>query len=176
VLTTFDLPAVRRFADDLNIRLAGCNGNGKVCATLDETIKCHFELCSELRDNINRWARAVFAGQAPFDPAVEALFQDEMRRVLLNAEPLLDQGRALCEACYELVWLPALVHHVADLSHLAANWVSPQLAVGPAARVTPGEAAGQQIRERLATLKPLPAAWCPKDPAQAALFGQKPER
>lgn len=176
MLATFDLAAVRHFADDLNVRLAGCNGEGMFCSDLDETIKCHVELCADLQANTHHWARAVFAGQVVFNPAVEAVFKDEWQRVLDNAKSVANQGRKMDDVCYKLAWLPILVYFVAEFTTKLEKWLSPRLSVGPAARVTVSDAADAQIRERIAELEPLPKDWRPKDPDQVALFEQSPAK
>jgi hypothetical protein len=150
---TLDLPAVRRFTDDLNHRLRRCDtGEGLECATLEQSIEYHARLCTELRSYVKQWARAVFIGEVSFDSSVERLLTEELRRLLQRAEQVAARGRAMDGECYQLQGLNELHSHIADFHFLLENWVSPRLAVSPAPRVKLSKAAASQIAERLRTL------------------------
>ncbi len=168
---TLDLPAVRRFTDELKDRARRCdNGEGMICSNLDETIRHYLQLCVELRGYINEWARAIFEGQLTFDPAVEDLLKDEVRSLLRHAKRIAALGRAMCQMCVELPGLDPLHFNIADFDFLLENWVSPRLSVNPAARVKLPAATQRQIIENLNKLSPLPSDWKPTDPVQLALF------
>ncbi len=168
---TLDLHTVLRFAGDLNARLQRCeNGEGIECSSLDARINYYVQLCSELREYVNQWARAVFTGRIPFDPEVDKLLNEESKRLLHRAADTAARGRAMNGLCFVLQGLDALHYHLADFHFLLENWVSPRLAVSPAPRVKLPDAAKQQIRERLDKLPALPSDWRPTDARQLALF------
>lgn len=171
-----DLPAVPDFAADFEARLNRCEvGAEEACRSLDGRIDRYVTLSRDLRGYINNWAGQIMAGRIEFDAAHEAALKAEVRRVVQAAKPVALDGWAKCSACApftDLPGLPALLRHLEDFEGLLRNWVSPRLAVGPAARVVIPEAAAQQMRERLASLPPLPADWRPADPAQRAQFEQ----
>lgn len=145
-----DLPAAHRFAEALNERLRLCdNGEGMVCATLDQSINFHVKICQELLNGVGQWARSVFTGQIAFDAEVEKLLKSEIQLLLERGKKVAANGRMVNGQCYELRGLSALHYHIADFDYLLENWVAPQLAVGPAPRVKLPAAAVQQIAERL---------------------------
>jgi len=151
-----DLPAVRRFTEDLTDRLRRCdNGEGAICSNLDESINHYVHLCGDLRAYINQWARAIFTKQVAFDPAVEDLLKEEMRHLLHRAKQLAARGRAMDGQCYVLQGLNALHCHIADFDYLLENWVSPRPAVSPAPRVKLSNAVEKQVLERLEKLSAL---------------------
>jgi hypothetical protein len=155
MITSLDLPTVRRFAEDLNDRVRQCDsGEGTICATLEQSINHYVQLCTELRAGINQWAKAVFRGEAEFDSTVEGLFQDEIRHVLRRAKQVAARGRAMDVQCFALQGLNALHGYIADLDYVLENWVSPSLAVSPAPRVKIPQEVEQKIRERLNRLAP----------------------
>ena len=168
---TLDLPSVRRFTEDLQNRVLRCeNGEGMVCSNLEESIQCYIRICNQLRWYINGWARAVFTGEVPFDPAVEMLLKESGRVVLRRAKQTAAQGRAMLCFCFELKDLDRLHFHIADFDYLLENWVSPRLATAPGARVNVPDAAAQEIIQSLGTLPGLPDDWVPSDPIQLDLF------
>jgi len=168
---TLDLFAVRRFTEDLNERIRRCdNGEGMICSTLEKSIDHYVQLCGELRAYVNQWARAIFTGQTAFDPAVEDLLKEEVRRLLHRSKQLAARGRAMDGQCYVLQGLNPLHCYIADFDYLLENWVSPRLAVSPAPRVKLSQAVEQKISERLDKLSALPADWRPSDPEQLAIF------
>ena len=171
---TLDLVAVRRFTEDLNERLRRCDhGEGMICSNLDESINHYVQLCGELRAYINQWARAIFTGQASFDPEVEELLKQEVRHLLHRSKQIAARGRAMDGQCYVLQGLNPLHCYIADLDYLLENWVSPRLAVSPAPRMRLSQAVEQQVNERLGKLSALPADWRPSDPEQAAFFQKR---
>lgn len=168
---TLGLAAARRFTDDLNDRLRRCdNGEGMICATLDESINHYVQLCGELRSYVNQWARAIFTGQTAFEQAVEDLLKEEVRRILQRAKQVAARGRAMDGQCFVLQGLNPLHCHIADFDYLLENWVSPRPAVSPTPRVRLSQAAEQQVIERLGKLSALPPDWRPSDPEQFAFF------
>ena len=171
MIATLDLPAVRQFTEDLNIRLRGCgNDEGMFCSNLDATIHCYVKLCEELRSWLGQWTDAVFAGEVAFDAEVDNLFKTEAQHLLDRTKEVAAYARAIEGQCYELTGLNALHYHVVDFGYLLQNWFSPQLAVGPAPRVKVPKAVEQQALERLKSLPPLPSNWQPTDAEQRARF------
>ena len=173
MLTTFDLPSVQQFATHRDLRRSQRHEEGSCCIDLDELLGRHVTTCEELRGSVDHWAREVFAGRIAFDPEVERVFKDELQRTLSEARPLAEHGRAVETDCFSLEQLAALEDCVAHFTFLLTNWISPQRSTAPAPRVSLGEAIDQQIRERIATLPPLPTDWQPKDCRQARLFGRR---
>ena len=174
--TTLDLgvSAVRGSFEELEAQIRRCdNGEGMLCSDLDERIDHYVKLCENLREYINRWARAVFTGQVEFDQETEAIFERQIQLLLHHSFQVAAHGRQMDGFCYDLQGLNPLHHHMADLYYLRENWVSPRLAISPAPRVRLPHAAEQEIAERLETLSPLPANYRPSDPEQRAFFQKR---
>jgi len=171
MLATFDLSAVSRFAAELKERQRRCEtGEGMICSNLDESVKCHADLCHDLLFALKQWANAVFKGQVAFDPQVEAEFQAQVRDLLPYAKRVAAEGREKNWMCFELQGLNKLHYLIAELDYLQEHWVSPRLAVAPSPRISVPDAAERQITERLAKLPPLPRDWRPSDPEQMAWY------
>ena len=167
--TILDLAAVRRFTDTLREDLRRCDhGEGTECLTLEGVIGYYVNRCAALHERIRAWVRAVFSGRITFDPESEALLQTSARQLLASAKEIAAYGRAKDDVCGELEGLSHLHSYVAKFDYLLDNWVSPRLAVGPAARVEIPNEAAREIRERLTKLAPLPADWLPGDLGQTA--------
>lgn len=172
-MTTFDLAEVRNFAVDLESRLNRCdNGEGMECASLDDTLRHYASLCCEFRECVRHWGRAVFAGRVAFDPAVEQIWQTEGVRLYSRAVEMLAYGQQAEVPCYMLDAQAILQSALFDLDQLLRKWVTPQLAVGPAARqkleATPSTS--EEVQRRIQSLPPLPAEWQPADPKQQSQF------
>lgn len=169
-LAAFDLAAVRSFAADVKARLDQCdNGEGMECATLDAALLHYASICCRFRDGVRQWARAVFAGNAAFDPEVERVWKEDGFRLCGRAvEMLAYVHRTEVEGpCYVLDGQAVLQSSLWDLYNLLDRWVSPKLAVGPLARQGLALAAGAaEARRRIEALPPLPADWQPSDPHQ----------
>jgi hypothetical protein len=171
MLATFDLDAVRHFTRDLRDKRSQCdNGEGMVCSNLQESIKRYVELCQELRTAVNEWVRAIFTGQAKFDPDAETLLKTELQHLLNRAKQIAALGRAMNWQCFELQGLHALHYFVADFDYLLENWVRPQLSVSPSPRVKISGAAEQQISERIGKLPSLASDWRPTDQEHLVRF------
>jgi len=175
MLATYDLPAVRRFATELDEQRSNCNGEGMFCSDLDAAIGCLADVCLKLYGAITEWAREVFAGRVPFEREVEVIFKAELRRALDDANPLVKRGREVATECFTLERLEDLESWVSDFEFLLTNWVSPQQAVAAAPRISSGDAANKEIGELLRDLPPLPAGWCPTDRRQARILKQPPK-
>lgn len=168
-MTTFDLAEVRGFVADLTASLNRCdNGEGLECASLDDELRHYAARCCDFREGVRDWGRAVFAGRVAFDPAVERVWQEEGSRLYDRAWELSGYGRDAEGSCYCLEGQLALQSALWHLDQLLANWVTPKLAVGPAARqeipLSPADA--EDARRRIESLSPLPADWQPTDPRQ----------
>ncbi len=177
-MTTFDLVEVREFTATIDARLKQCdNGEGTVCATLEESLRHYAGLCDEFREGVRAWGRAVFSGLVVFDPEVERLVLVEGKRLLDQTVAKADHAGAMesnhtqltdSGCCYVLDGLPTLRSALRKLSQFFDPWVTPGLSVGPAARVRRHHTTEQfeAIRLRLAAMPPLPADWQPDDPEQ----------
>jgi hypothetical protein len=172
-MTTFDLAEVRDFTADIDARMDRCdNGEEMECTTEDIALRRYAEFCCELRDGLRRWGQAVFSGRVAFDPEVERDLLDAARRLYSRALDAYTRGRQSEAPCYTLENLDTLAAALWDLDRLLKGWVTPQLAVGPAAKrwQYPDQAATEAERQRVASLPPLPDDWEPDDPRQRALY------
>ena len=99
-----------------------------------------------------------------------------------RGRPALQPGKMDDHRRTAVRWLPCrrppFTSHVAlhaalwDLQRLLKGWVSPKLAVGPAAKRWryPEQAATEEGQRRVASLPPLPANWEPDDPQLRAFI------
>lgn len=170
-MTTFDLADVRRFTAEIGTRLDRCdNGEGMECANLDATLRHYAALCCEFRDGVRAWGRSVFAGRLAFDAETDRTWHDEGARLYARAAEFLADGKHAEGGCYVLNGQTALRSALWGLHQLLTPWVTPKLAVGPAARqgsTLTGEVLGA-AQEESAGLPPLPADWRPTDSKQQA--------
>jgi hypothetical protein len=172
-MITFDLDEVRSFVADLDAKLDRCdNGEELACATLDDALRHYAERCCEFCGAVRTWSRAIFAGRLRFDPAVEQAWLDEGNRLLSRAMQMAVYGETAEVPCYELEGRFDLDSGVMGLERLLKGWVTPKLAVGPAARETGvlDPVAAEEIRQRVASLPPLPKDWQPDDPTQRSIY------
>lgn len=172
-MTTFDLIEVRDFVADLDARMRRCdNGEGMECATLEASLRHHATLCCEFRESVRQWGRAVFAGRVAFDAAVERIWREEGLRLFRHAVEMLADGQKAEVPCYVLESQGILQAALWQLHELLADWVTPQLAVGPAARqgLPLDPTAAEKARALLSALPPLPADWQPADPRQRVQY------
>ena len=115
--TTLDLgvSAVRGSFTELEDQIRRCeNGEGMVCSDLDDRIDHYVKLCANLREYINRWARAVFTGQLGFDQETEDIFKRQIRLLLHHSFQVAAHGRQMDGLCYVLQGLNQLHHHSKD--------------------------------------------------------------
>lgn len=168
---TLDLPAARRFSEDLNRRILQCdNGEGMECANLESTLNHYADLCHELQTTIAGWANSVFSGETGFDVEVEAVLKNEARVLVARAKQVAAYGRALDAECYKLHALNRLHYLLADLDYLLEHWASPKLAVGPGPRVRTSSGVDREVMACLQGLPPLLADWEPTDPELLAWY------
>ncbi len=163
-MTTFDLAEVGEFAADLTARIERCdNGEGMECATLDDALRHCAKLCCEYREGVRGWGRAVFTGRVPFDPRVQKVWLDAGVELYNRAVEMQASGLRAEVPCYELDGRAALDAALWNLNQLLWNWVTPRLAVGPAARqpIDLPEPVAEEVRRRITALPPLPAGWSP---------------
>jgi hypothetical protein len=178
-MTTFDLADVRRFTADLDARMDQCdNGEGMECANLDGTLRHYAALCCEFCEQVRQWGRAIFYGQAAFDPKVESLWLEEGMELYRRASELWAYGQEMEGECFVLQNGAALGSALWRLERLLAGWVTPQPAIAPLARHGVGlsGAAKEETRKRLDALPPLPADWQPIDPRRRPLFKKLQKR
>lgn len=166
-MTTYDLAEVRFFTADVDARMNRCdNGEGMECANLDGTLRQYAILCCEFHEQVRRWGRAIFYGQAAFDPAVENLWLSEGQELFRRASQLWDHGQEMEGECFVLESGAALGSALWRLERLLNAWVTPRPAVAPLARygipMTP--AAKEEAQKRIAALPPLAADWQPSNP------------
>jgi len=172
-MTTFDLAEVRGFAADLDAQLDRCDdGEGMECATLDAALRRYADLCRAFRDAVRHWGRAVFAGRVAYDPEVERAWLDKAVPLFNRATGMLQRGQESEGQCYMLEGRIFLQAALWDLYRLLTGWVTPKLAVGPSARrgSVPNSLATDEVRQRVASLPPLPANWQPDHSSQRALY------
>jgi hypothetical protein len=172
-MTTFDLAEVRRFTANLEARLDQCeNGEGMECANLDGTLRNYAILCCEFCEGVRQWGRAIFYGQAAFDPAVEQLWLSEGIELYRRASELWAQGQEMQGVCFVLENGAALGSTLWRLERLLMPWVSPKPAIAPLARfgVASTPAAKDEAQKRVDALPQLPADWQPTDPRRRPFF------
>jgi hypothetical protein len=168
-MTKYDLQEVRKFASDLNARIARCdNGEGAECASLDDALRHYASLCLEYLEKVRAWGREVFAGRVEFDEEVERVWKDEGLSLYRHAAGLLAFGEQAEIPCYILEGQQILQSALWSLKSHFEPWVTPSLAIAPSARTrlnfSPQEA--EDIRNRIDALPPRPADWQPADPSQ----------
>ncbi|HET6573672.1 MAG TPA: hypothetical protein VFG68_08740 [Fimbriiglobus sp.] len=172
-MKTFDLAEVRDFAAALGARMDRCdNGEGMECSSLDDTLRHYAALCCEFHDGVRQWGQAVFSGRTPFNPDVERVLKAEAERLYTRAVATLAYGQSAEASCYSLDGQDALRSALWDLYLLLDNWVTPKLAVGPAARLRPvlDPAEVEDARRRIEALPSLPADWQPGDLGQQKIY------
>jgi hypothetical protein len=172
-MTTFDLAEVRRFTADLDARMTACdNGEGMHCANLDDTLRHYAVLCCQFTEKVREWGRAIFYGQAAFDPAVEEHWHVEGSELLQRASELWAYGQDMHGECFVLEHGAPLGAALWRLERLLTSWVTPKRAVAPLARhgMPLTDAAKDEAQKRLEALPPLPADWQPFNPRRRPLF------
>lgn len=172
-MTTFDLAEVLAFTADLDARIDSCdNGEGMECANLDGTLRRYAELCCEFNERVRQWGRAIFYGQAAFDPQVERVWVEEGRELYRRANELWAHGQEMHGECFVLENGAALGSALWRLERLLNAWVTPKPAVAPLARCggAATEADKIEMQQRVDALPPLPAEWQPFDARRRPLF------
>lgn len=172
-MTTFDLAGVRDFTADIMDQMSRCEpAGGMECAKMDALLRRYAELCQDFRGHVREWGHAVFSGRVNFDPEVERLWREEGSRVHSQVTWAWQCGQAAEREGFILEELDGLRAAIDELGRLLQGWVTPGLAVGPAARRWryPDQAATEEERRRVASLPPLPADWEPDDPQQRVLY------
>lgn len=173
-MTTFDLAEVRAFTADLGARMNKCdNGEGMECANLDGTLRHYAVLCCEFCEGVRQWGRAIFYGQAAFDPEVEKLWREEGIELYRRASDLWVYGKEMEGVkCFVLDNGAGLGSALWHLGRLLSAWVTPKLAAAPIARhsITLTPDAKEEAQRRVNALPPLPADWQPTDPYRRHLF------
>jgi hypothetical protein len=156
-MTTYDLAEVRSFTSSLDARMNRCdNGEGMECANIDQAMTQYAKICCEFASALRAWGRAIFSGNAAFDPQVERHWLDEAARLRTRAVATLAHGRKAEDECYVLDGGAALRASLWELEQLLSKWVAPKLSVGPSARQgqPPGGTATEEARLRVASLPP----------------------
>lgn len=166
----FGLAEAKLFAANLESRMDRCdNGEGLECAGLDNTLRNYAKACCEFREAVRQWGREVFSGRAAFDPEVESLLLSEGVKLYSRALEMSAYGERAEVPCYTLDGQGELQSALGALYRLLRGWVTPKLAVGPGAREGGGTLTAE-IRNRIESLRPLPADWQPADPRQRARY------
>lgn len=168
-MPTFDVAEVRDFAADMDARMDRCDsGEGVECANLDGALRHYANLCCEFGESVREWGRAVFSGEAAFDPEVERIWLDEGVRLYRRATELWAYGQNLEGKCFVLEGGATLGSALWRLERLLSDWVTPKRAIAPLVRlgvvVNAGDA--EQVQERVDALPPLSRDWQPSDPRQ----------
>jgi hypothetical protein len=172
-VATFDLAEVRTFTAGINAKLDSCdNGEGMECANLDSTLRQYAVLCCEFCEEVRRWGRAIFYGQASFDPEVENAWLSEGTALYSRASNLWAYGQEMKGECFVLENGAALGSSLWRLERLLVAWVTPKPAIAPLARhglaLTP--AAKEEMQKRVDALPPLPTNWQPTDSRRRTFF------
>jgi hypothetical protein len=164
---------VHRYTADLDTRMDQCdNGEGMECANLDGTLRHYAVLCCEFCDEVRQWGRAIFYGQASFDPEVETLWLGKGSVLYRRAKGLWAYGQEREGKCFVLQNGAALGSALWRLERLLSAWVTPKPAIAPLARhgVALNQSAKEEAQKRVDALPPLPANWEPTDPRGRTLF------
>jgi hypothetical protein len=172
-MTNFDLAEVRQFAAEIDARLQRCeNGEGFECTNLDGTLRQYAILCRDFTRQVRDWGRAVFYGQAAFDPEVEQVWLAHGFELLRRASELWEYGQERDGECFVLESGAALGAALWQLERLLKGWTSPQLAISPVARqgVTLSASEMEEAQQRLSALPSLPENWQPADPRRQHLI------
>lgn len=171
-MTTFDLVDVQDFIAGLDAQMARCqNGEGMECATVDDALRHHADLCCTFCEGVRQWGYGVFTGRVVYDPEAERLLRQEGERLRARSEDWYRIAHRAELPCYILEGKDLLGPALCALRRLLKTWVSPRLAVGPAARrsLKPDASSITESRRRIDSLPALPADWEPDDPQQRAV-------
>ena len=96
---------------------------------------------------------AVFAGRVEFQPDVEQAWLEDGRRLYARAKDVYAHALKSARPRETLANLDALETALDDLDRLLTRWVTPKLAVGPAATRWryPDQAATEEERQQVAS-------------------------
>lgn len=145
MLTTFELPEVQRFIEELKNTRSDCF-EGRFCSSLDKLIACQFQVCRDLNQAIATWKFRVFRGLIEFNPEVEAILREQILETLEKAREAVMIARDREAECFEFAKLRDLDQQVLALYRHQVKWVQPRLAERPAYRksLTPDQIAAMQ--------------------------------
>jgi hypothetical protein len=171
-MTAYPLDKVREFVARLDEQTIGCdNGEGLERAKLDAAVRHYARLCRKFRKEVRQWGRAVFAGRVAYDAEVENAWLSEGAKLMRRAKAIYVDSQKSESSLGKLQGRDVLRAALRDLHGLLTGWVTPRLAVGPAARhdmSTTDPATLDEASRIVVSLPPLPADWQPDDPAQRA--------
>jgi hypothetical protein len=120
----------------------------------EKRIVCQFcvTIGAELRLVVREWAQLIFSGKCELDPADEKACTETLCQ-LLNFTSRLESVLTILSRDNHGHWRwNDLQSQRQALAHLVKHWVTPQKAVGPAARVVHDGATALEIRTNLAKL------------------------
>ena len=170
-MKTFDLTEVRKFTERLDARREQCDhAEGTECANLDGTLLNYAKLCHHYTESVRQWGRAIFYGNASFDPQVEDHFFSFGLDLYDRASDLWSHGQEMQGDCFVLEGGAPLGAALWQLQLLLKTWITPQLAVAPLARIGLPPDARDEVQSRLDALPKLPFDWRPVDERQARLY------
>ena len=171
-MVTFDSNQVQTYARSVHAKLDQCaDGEGMICEGLDKKLTYFADRCWEFSQEIRHWANDIFAGRVGYDPVAEQFWIAELQRLLERAEKEWVSGAQAETDCFLLDGRAKLGAALWTLSELMNPWVSPRLAVGPAARRKLSiDTSSDEFKSRIASLKPRPKDWMPRDKEQAARY------
>jgi hypothetical protein len=161
-MLTFDLAGVREFTADISARMPSLPEpvEGMECAKMEDLLRRYAELCREFCGRVRAWGHAVFSGRVDFDPEVERLLREGGSDVHSQATWAFQCGQVIEREYSTLEGMSSLRYAIDELGQLLQGWVTPKLAVGPAAKRWryPDQAATEEERRRVASLLAAPAS------------------
>ncbi len=153
----YDYQQVNSVLGPLRARFADCaHGEGSQCVTLDKNLECCADICFAVANALRQWAREVFTGEVLFDSQTENQWRAEAGKILSEAIRLWQLGHKAELPCHELPGQNKLASALWELHWLLDKWVSPKLAVGPAARTKLDPSVAAAMRIQLSNLCAIP--------------------
>lgn len=161
-MMTFNVVEVRGLTAGITARMPDLSMpmEGMEYARMDAILRGYAGLCREFCGHVRNWGNDVFSGRLEFDPEVERLWQVGGSDVHRRATWALQCGLVAEEEGNLLEELASPRDAVDDLGRLLERWVTPKLAVGPAARRWryPDQAATEEEQRQVASLSAISAS------------------
>src|SRR5258708_31380627 len=111
--TSVELLDPRAALRNLNDQLQQCdNGEGTACSNLEQSIRCHVEVCAQMLNYTRQWANRIFSGQIAFSSESEALFKKEIGNLTNKAKSVAAHGMEMNGVCFQLEQLGLLGQYI----------------------------------------------------------------